>query len=330
VSAPAVLEVEDLRVHYLTRSGTKVQAVDGVSFQLRAGEVLGIAGESGCGKTTLVSACMGLFMPPLYYGSGSVRIAGDSILGISPEQHRKQVLGRRISIIPQGALNSLNPTRRVKDLAADMIQSHGDRSSKPEIEERLRERFTRIGLDARHVLDAYPVELPAGTKQRVVIGISTLLNPQVVVADEPTSALDVSTQKSVIRLLFDLMDRGIISSMLFITHELPLLRHVSSSIAVMYAGEFVEHGSTEQVIFDGRHPYTRALMGSMLSADPGQRGKKPVGIEGAPPDLKRQIRGCRFAERCPVARPDCSESQQALRTVAARAVRCSYTSSADP
>jgi peptide/nickel transport system ATP-binding protein len=158
----------------------------------------------------------------------------------------------------------------------------------------------------------------------VVIGISTLLNPQVVVADEPTSALDVSTQKSVIRLLFDLMDRGIISSMLFITHELPLLRHVSSSIAVMYAGEFVEHGSTEQVIFDGRHPYTRALMGSMLSVDPSQGRHQPVGIEGAPPDLKHAIRGCRFAERCPVARPDCSQSQQALRTVAARAVRCGY------
>jgi peptide/nickel transport system ATP-binding protein len=326
VSGAPILDVADLRVHYLTRSGTRVQAVDGVSFQLAAGEVLGIAGESGCGKTTLVSACMGLFMPPLYYGSGSVRINGESILGIGREEHRKQVLGRKIAIIPQGALNSLNPTRRVKDLAADMIQSHGDRSGKAEIEERLRERFARIGLDARHVLDAYPVELPAGTKQRVVIGISTLLNPQVVVADEPTSALDVSTQKSVIRLLFDLMDRGIISSMLFITHELPLLRHVSSSIAVMYAGEFVEHGSTEQVIFDGRHPYTRALMGSMLSAEPSKRRNKPVGIEGAPPDLKHAIRGCRFAERCPVARPDCAEAQQALRTVAARAVRCSYAS----
>lgn len=326
MSGAPILDVADLRVHYETRAGTRVQAVDGVSFQLAAGEVLGIAGESGCGKTTLVNACMGLFMPPLHYGSGSVRINGESILGLDREEHRKQVLGRKIAIIPQGALNSLNPTRRVKDLAADMIQSHGDRSGKAEIEERLRERFTRIGLDARKVLDAYPVELPAGTKQRVVIGISTLLNPQVVVADEPTSALDVSTQKSVIRLLFDLMDRGIISSMLFITHELPLLRHVSSSIAVMYAGEFVEHGSTEQVIFDGRHPYTRALMGSMLSAEPSQRRNKPVGIEGAPPDLKREIRGCRFAERCPVARPDCSQSQQALRTVAARGVRCSYAS----
>jgi peptide/nickel transport system ATP-binding protein len=174
------------------------------------------------------------------------------------------------------------------------------------------------------VLNAYPVQLPAGMKQRVVIGISTLLNPKVVIADEPTSALDVSTQKSVIRLLFELMDQGIISSMLFITHELPLLRHVSSSIAVMYAGEFVEVGTTEQIIYDARMPYTRALMGSMLSAEPGQRSRKPVAIEGAPPNLAKPIQGCRFAERCPVVQPDCPERQQVLRIVADREVRCHY------
>src|SRR6185503_8159555 len=158
----------------------------------------------------------------------------------------------------------------------------------------------------------------------VVIGISTLLNPKLVIADEPTSALDVSTQKSVIRLLFDLMDRGIISSMIFITHELPLLRHVASSIAVMYAGELVEYGSTEQVIFEAQQPYTKALMGSMLSADPSQRGKRPVAIEGAPPDLKNVIPGCRFAERCPSVLPDCADTKQVLRLVQGREVRCKY------
>jgi len=326
VADAATLEARSLRIHYLTRSGVKVQAVDDVSFRLRPGDVLGIAGESGCGKTTLVNGCMGLYAPPLYRTSGDVLVAGQSIVGLDPGSIRKQILGRKVAMIPQGALNSLNPTRRIRDLATDMILSHDDALSKKEIGERLRERFERIGLDAQHVLRSYPVELPAGTKQRVVIGISTLLNPKVVIADEPTSALDVSTQKSVIRLLFDLMDREIISSMIFITHELPLLRHVSSAIAVMYAGQFVEYGATEQVIFDGRQPYTRALMGSMLSVELGRHRQKPVGIEGAPPDLKHVIAGCRFAERCPSVRPDCAQTSQVLRIVAGRHVRCKHAS----
>jgi peptide/nickel transport system ATP-binding protein len=321
---PPVLEVDNLGVHYLTRFGAKIRAVDGVTFSLREGEILGIAGESGCGKTTLVSGCMGLYLPPLYHTSGDVRVEGKSILGMNVEQNRKDVLGRRIAMIPQGALNSLNPTRKIKDLAADMILSHEENVDKKGIHARLRERFERIGLDADHVLDAYPVQLPGGMKQRVVIGISTLLNPRVIIADEPTSALDVSTQKAVIRLLFDLMDKGIVGSMLFITHELPLLRHVASSIAVMYAGQFVEYGTTEQIIYDARQPYTKALMSSMLSAEPGQRSRKPVAIEGAPPNLANAIVGCRFAERCPSVRPDCKTKQQELRILQGRQVRCQY------
>jgi peptide/nickel transport system ATP-binding protein len=322
--AETVLEVEDLRLHYLTRFGVKVQAVDGVSFTLKAGEILGIAGESGCGKTTLVSGLLGLYIPPLHHTSGEVKVAGSSILGLGIERNRKEVLGRKVAMIPQGALNSLNPTRKVKDMAADMILSHDEGADKKDINDRLRERFTRLGLQADTVLNSYPIQLPAGIKQRVVIGISTLLNPKVVIADEPTSALDVSTQKAVIKLLFDLMDQGIISSMLFITHELPLLRHVSNRIAVMYAGEFVEVGTSEQIVYDPRQPYTRALMDSMLSAEPGQKGKKPVAIEGAPPNLARIIKGCRFAERCPVVQPDCSSTQQVLRVVAGRDARCKY------
>jgi peptide/nickel transport system ATP-binding protein len=319
-----VLEVDDLRIHYLTRFGAKVQAVDGVSFRLQEGEILGIAGESGCGKTTLVSGCMGLYIPPLYLSSGDVRIEGKSIVGMNVEQNRREVLGRKVAMIPQGALNSLNPTRKIKDVAADMILSHEEKAEKKELGARLRERFVRLGMQADQVLNAYPSELPAGIKQRVVIAISTLLNPKVVIADEPTSALDVSTQKAVVRLLFDLMDQGIVSSMLFITHELPLLRHVSSSIAVMYAGEFVEVGSTEQIIYDARQPYTRALMGSMLSAEPGQRGRKPVAIDGAPPNLANPISGCRFAERCPSARPNCKTTEQTIRVLAERQVRCEH------
>jgi peptide/nickel transport system ATP-binding protein len=321
---PAILEVEDLRLHYLTRLGKRVQAVDGVSFQLQPGEILGIAGESGCGKTTLVSGLMGLLMPPLHLTSGAVRIAGRDILRLPPTEVRRSVLGRDIAMIPQGALNSLNPTRKIRDLATDVILAHDEGADRRAIQDRLRERFTRIGLEADAVLNAYPVQLPAGMKQRVVIGISTLLNPRIVIADEPSSALDVSSQKAVIQLLFNLLDEGIVSSMVFITHELPLLRHVAGRVAVMYAGQIVEIGTTEQVIFDGRQPYTRALMGSMLSAEPGQKSRKPVAIEGAPPNLGEPISGCRFAVRCPVAQPDCTQRDQVLREVAGRHVRCHH------
>lgn len=321
-----IFEVIDLHLHYLTRFGEKIHAVSGVSFSLEKGEVLGIAGESGCGKSTLVNGCMGLFIPPLNPTSGDVRVAGESIMGRSPADVRKNVLGRKVAMIPQGAFNSLNPTRKIKDLAADMIASHERGGKKAEIYARLRERFLVIGMDADHVLNSYPIQLTAGMRQRSVIGISTLLNPQTVIADEPTSALDVTTQKSVIAMIFDLLDKGIFSSMIFITHELPLLRHVADRIAVMYAGEFVELGTTKQVIFDPRHPYTQALMGAMLSAEPGQKQKKPVAIEGAPPNLAKPLFGCRFAERCPVARPDCTTTQQEIRIVAERQVRCAYAS----
>jgi peptide/nickel transport system ATP-binding protein len=319
-----IFEVDNLRAHYLTRFGRKIQAVDGVSFSLMPGEILGIAGESGSGKTTLVSACMGLYIPPLHLSGGDVRVAGKSIIGMDIEANRRHVLGKQISMIPQGALNSLNPTRKVKDLASDMILSHDESADRKAIHSRLRDRFQKLGMPAEQVLNAYPVQLPAGIKQRVVIGISTLLDPRVVIADEPTSALDVSTQKAVIKLLFELMDQGIIGSMVFITHELPLLRHVSNNIAVMYAGEFVELGTTEQIIFDPRQPYTKALMGSMLSADRAHRGQKPVALEGAPPNLAHPIPGCRFAERCPEVKAECKANPQVIRSVKGRKVRCQY------
>jgi len=319
-----VFEVQDLHLHYRTRFGERIEAVSGVSFSVEEREIFGIAGESGCGKSTLVNGCMGLFIPPLYPTSGDVRVAGESLMGKTPEEARKNILGRKVSMIPQGAFNSLNPTRRIKDIAADMIESHESVGSKREIYERLQDRFNQIGMEPDKVLNAYPIQLTAGMRQRCVIAISTLLNPLMVIADEPTSALDVTTQKAVIRMVFDLLDQGVFSSMIFITHELPLLRHVANRIAVMYAGEFVEVGTTEQVIFDPRQPYTKALMGAMLSAEAGQKQKKPVAIEGAPPNLAKPITGCRFAERCPQARESCRKNQQEMRIVAGRQVRCEY------
>jgi peptide/nickel transport system ATP-binding protein len=318
-------EVDRLSLHYLTRFGEKIQAVSDVSFTMEQGEILGIAGESGCGKSTLVNGLMGLFIPPLYPTSGDVRVGGESLMNRTPTEIRKNVLSQKVSMIPQGAFNALNPTRKIKDIAADVIASHGGgHAGKKDIEARLRQRFDLFGMDTERVLNAFPIQLTAGERQRSVIGISTLLNPQMVIADEPTSALDVTTQKVVIRMIFDLLDKGIFNTMIFITHELPLLRHVANNIAIMYAGEFVEKGTNEQIVFDPRHPYTKALMGSMLSAEPGQKSRKPVSIEGAPPSLAKVPPGCRFAARCPVARADCKTQKQELRMVAGRLVRCNY------
>lgn len=320
-----VFEVENLSLHYLTRFGSKIHAVTDVSFEMQQGEILGIAGESGCGKSTLVNGLMGLFIPPLHPTAGDVRVGGESLMNRTEKEIRKNVLSRKVSMIPQGAFNALNPTRKVKDIAADVIAAHEANVDRAGSYERLEKRFELIfGKEARRVLDAYPIQLTAGERQRSVIGISTLLNPEMVIADEPTSALDVSTQKVVIRMIFDLLDAGIFKSMIFITHELPLLRHVANNIAIMYAGEFVEKGTADQIVFDPKHPYTKALMGSMLSAEPGQKERKPVALEGAPPSLAKEIPGCRFAARCPVARPECQSAKQELRMFADRLVRCDY------
>jgi len=320
----AIFEVDKLSLHYLTRFGQKIHAVTDVSFTMEQGEILGIAGESGCGKSTLVNGLMGLFIPPLYPTSGDVRVGGESLMNRTPEDVRANILSRKVSMIPQGAFNALNPTRKVKDIAADVMAAHIKGVDKKQIYERLKERFDLFGMDTNKVLNSHPIQLTAGERQRSVIGISTLLNPQMVIADEPTSALDVTTQKVVIKMIFDLLEKGIFSTMIFITHELPLLRHVANNIAIMYAGEIVEKGTAEQVVFDPRHPYTKALMGAMLSAEPGQKQRKPTAIEGAPPNLANPITGCRFAERCPQVKPECKQNKQEIRIVGDRQVRCDY------
>jgi len=320
----AIFEVEKLSLHYLTRFGQKIHAVTDVSFNMEQGEILGIAGESGCGKSTLVNGLMGLFIPPLYPTSGDVRVGGESLMNRTPEDVRQNVLSRKVSMIPQGAFNALNPTRKVKDIAADVMAAHMKGVDRKQIYGRLKERFDLFGMETEKVLNAHPIQLTAGERQRSVIGISTLLNPQMVIADEPTSALDVTTQKVVIKMIFDLLEKGIFSTMIFITHELPLLRHVADNIAIMYAGEIVEKGTAQQVVFDPRHPYTKALMGAMLSAEPGQKQRKPTAIEGAPPNLANPITGCRFAERCPSVKPECRQNKQEIRIVGDRQVRCDY------
>jgi peptide/nickel transport system ATP-binding protein len=221
-----------------------------------------------------------------------------NIFTLEKEILRRDIKGKYISVVPQGAMNSLNPTARIKNFVIDIIKEHFPEMTKEEALRRARERFEALSLPPR-ILDAYPHQLSGGMKQRTVTVISTLLNPNILIADEPTSALDVSSQKIVIKLFVELLKRNIIKSIVFITHELPLLRHFADRIAIMYAGKIVELGPMEEVIFSPRHPYTKLLMSSVLVPEPGMKEKKIEAIPGVPPDLKNPPSGCRFHPRCP-------------------------------
>ncbi|MCK8060220.1 MULTISPECIES: ABC transporter ATP-binding protein [unclassified Fusibacter] len=315
------LQVKNLHARYHTRFGEDIYAVDGVSLNLLKGKVLGIAGESGCGKSTLANCLMGCFFKPLHYTSGELIIDGVDAVAIDPETFRKEVLGKKIAYIPQAAMNTLNPTLKIKSFLMDVLKEHKPEMSKVEMMELATERFKALGLDPK-VLNAYPNELSGGMKQRTVIAISTILNPKVLVADEPTSALDVTSQKKVILLIKRLLIEGYVESIVFITHELPLLYHVADKIAIMYAGQIVERGSSEDVVFDALHPYAKALMGSIIVPELDMKEHKLYAIPGAPPNLKQKLTGCRFYDRCKERQSFCKETNPEIKTVEHREHRC--------
>jgi peptide/nickel transport system ATP-binding protein len=320
--AEVMLEVKELTTKYVTRFGEDVYAVDHVSLKVEEGKSLGIAGESGCGKSTLALSLMGYYFAPLHYMSGEIIIDGRNITGMNPDDVRKSILGTEIAYIPQAAMNALNPTQKIISFVEDVIQAHGLFITKKDIYDRARQLFERLGLPAE-VLQKYPVELSGGMKQRTVIAVSVMLLPKVLIADEPSSALDVTSQKMVIKMLKTLTENGVISSLIFITHELPLLYNVVDDIMVMYAGQIVEQGSAKEVVFDPLHPYAKGLMGSIIVPEQGLRDIKLTAIPGVPPNLKKPPGGCRFAERCKYVRPDCEAISVALYSAGvARAYRC--------
>jgi len=307
-----MLEVRNLSTKYVTRYREDVYAVDSVSLTVEEGKSLGIAGESGCGKSTLALSLMGYYFPPLHYIAGDIIIDGKNISKLDPETIRKTILGTEIAYIPQAAMNALNPTRKIIRFIEDVIRAHDPKARKKDIYDLARKRFEELGLPAS-VLERYPVELSGGMKQRTVIAVSTILSPKVLIADEPSSALDVTSQKMVIKMLKDMMANGIIKSMIFITHELPLLYNVTDDIMVMYAGQIVEKGTAKEVVFDPLHPYSKGLMGSIIVPEEGVRDVKLTAIPGTPPNLKNPPAGCRFAERCKYATPECSYANVGLR-----------------
>lgn len=320
--ARVILDVTELTTNYVTRFKENVYAVDHVSLRVEEGKSVGVAGESGCGKSTLALSLMGYYFAPLHYSSGEIVVDGRNITGMHPDDVRRSILGHEISYIPQAAMNALNPTRKVIHFIEDVILAHHPKTPKKEIYALAKERFERLGLPAE-VLQKYPVELSGGMKQRTVIATSVILLPKVLIADEPSSALDVTSQKMVIKMIMDLMEKGIIKSLIFITHELPLLYNVTDDIMVMYAGQIVERGTAEEVIFDPIHPYSKALMGSIIVPEKGLRDVKLAAIPGTPPNLKNPPSGCRFAERCSFVMPECRVTTVNLREIDnGRAYRC--------
>lgn len=320
-----ILEVNNLTTKYITRFHEDVYAVDHVSLKVEEGKSLGIAGESGCGKSTLALSLMGYYFAPLHFTSGEIIIDGQLITGMDPDTVRRTILGTEIAYIPQAAMNALNPTRKIINFIEDVILAHDPKVSKKDIYALARERFEILGLP-EDVLQKYPVELSGGMKQRTVIAVSVILAPKILIADEPSSALDVSSQKMVIKMLLDLMEKGMIKSMIFITHELPLLYNVTDDIMVMYAGQIVEKATAQEAVFDPLHPYSKGLMGSIIVPEKGLRNLKLSAIPGVPPNLKKPPTGCRFAERCKYVIPECKTHPIDLReTGGARAYRCIFS-----
>ena len=303
-----ILEVRDLRVHYNTRQGA-VRAVNGVSFDLRAGERLGLVGESGSGKTTAAQALMRLIRPPGKIEGGQVLLDGLSLLELPDEQMRKIRLAE-IALVSQGAMNSLNPVTRVRRQIEDALRDHDVKLTTRERAEWIGELLQRVGLP-RNAADMYPHELSGGMKQRACIAIAICLKPKVIIADEPTSALDVVVQHQVMETLENIRaELG--ASVILIGHDMGLMAQAVDRIGVMYAGDLIETGDIETLFDEPLHPYTRLLMGSLPSLE---RKEAARGIPGLMPSLLNKPKGCPFHPRCPEAFDRCKVDEPKLQTV---------------
>lgn len=296
------LAVNDLKVWYRTRRGD-VKALDGVTFEVADGEIMGVAGESGCGKTTLGKALIRLDTRMRHVG-GTV-VLDDDELPLADDAAMRRHRYREVSLIPQYAMSAMNPTRKIGRMIKDLLGAHNVRYADvlPELERRLK----LVGLEP-DVLKRYPIELSGGMKQRVVLVLSTLLNPSLLIGDEVTSALDVSSQKAVARALVEFRDHGFVKSMIVITHDISVLFQVADTILVMYAGHLAEKAPAKTIISDPLHPYTKMLIGALPKVGDRYEQQQLEGIEGRPPSLLEPPAGCRFRARCPLAHDRCAEA----------------------
>jgi peptide/nickel transport system ATP-binding protein len=298
-----LLEVQDLKTHYKTYSG-RVKAADGISFTLEEGESVGIAGESGCGKTTVVMSLMRLVDHRDIVG-GKIILDGDSILEMTDDQFR-HLRWKKISLVSQAAMGALNPVFTVGWQIIEALREHTD-MTKADCLDRAKQLLEQVGVDPSRVT-AYPHELSGGMRQRAMIAMSLCCNPKIVIADEMTTALDVVTQVQILKL-FQRLQEELNLSVIAISHELPILGQICENMIIMYAGKIVEMGSTDVIFSEPFHPYTRALLGSLLDLHTPEKKKTLLGIPGRPPSLLNPPPGCRFAARCTFTKPICLEQE---------------------
>ena len=302
-SSEYLLQVRNLKIYYYTYEGV-VKAVDGVSFNIKRGEALGIAGESGCGKSTLAYGLLRIVPIPGKIVGGKVIFDGTDILQLPESEFKRKYRWKRISMVFQGAMNSLDPVKNIGKQIADVILTHEENISKSEAYKRANELLKLVGIDPARA-KSYPHELSGGMKQRVVIAMALALNPDLLIADEPTTALDVVVQAQIINLLKDLKEK-LRMSLILITHDLSIIAEIADKVAIMYAGKIVELGRMEDIYEDPKHPYTSKLLRSI----PRLRGKASLEwIPGQPPDLKNPPHGCRFHPRCPHAMDKCRREE---------------------
>ncbi|HYJ13524.1 MAG TPA: ABC transporter ATP-binding protein [Thermomicrobiales bacterium] len=304
----AILDVRDLTVHYHTSQGP-VQAVDGVSFEIRERERLGLVGESGSGKTTVALALLQLIRPPGKIERGQVLLDGIDLVSLSPEAMRKMRLAG-VALVAQGAMNSLNPVARIKSQIRDALRDHDAKLSSRALDARVRELLESVGLRP-DVANMFPHELSGGMKQRVCMAIAISLQPRLIIADEPTSALDVVVQRQVMDTLLQVSE-DLHASILLIGHDMGLMAQVADRVGIMYAGSFAEVSPSAELFSNPLHPYSQLLINSLPTLE--EQGVLK-GIPGLPPSLLNRPIGCPFRARCPRAFERCAVEKPLLREV---------------
>ena len=319
-----ILEISDLQTHFFTKAGI-LRAVDGVSFEIGAGEIVGLVGESGSGKSITGFSIIGLVDSPGKIIGGSIKFKGEDLKDLSNEQ-LQHVRGNRIAMIFQDPMMTLNPVLRIETQMIEAIQAHDNKISRENARIRSRDALGLVGISSPdEMLRAYPHQFSGGMRQRVSIAIAMLNRPDLIIADEPTTALDVTIQGQVISEMQKLC-RETKTALLWITHDLAVIAGIADRVCVMYAGRIVEQGLVANTIANPLHPYTQGLMGSVPSQN--QRGKPLQQIDGMVPSMLNLPVGCAFQNRCNYANEKCSNMQPDIAQVAdGRQVRCFNISS---